>query len=100
LIKEETIWKALQNVLDPEIGLSVVDMGLIYEVKVKDEGKVYVKMTLTAPGCPLHALITQNVKNEVERLDGVKEAEVELAFDPPWTPERMSEALKKRFGYA
>jgi len=100
LIKEETIWKALQNVLDPEIGLSVVDMGLIYEVKVKDEGKVYVKMTLTAPGCPLHALITQNVKNEVERLDGVKEAEVELTFDPPWTPERMSEALKKRFGYA
>lgn len=100
MIKEETIWKALQNVLDPEIGLSVVDMGLIYEVKVKDEGKVYVKMTLTAPGCPLHALITQNVKNEVERLDGVKEAEVELTFDPPWTPERMSEALKKRFGYA
>ena len=100
MIKEETIWKALQNVLDPEIGLSVVDMGLIYEVKVKDEGKVYVKMTLTAPGCPLHALITQNVKNEVERLDGVKEAEVELTFDPPWTPERMSEALKKRSGYA
>lgn len=100
MIKEETIWEALQNVLDPEIRLSVVDMGLIYEVKVKDEGKVYVKMTLTAPGCPLHALITQNVKNEVERLDGVKEAEVELTFDPPWTPERMSEALKKRSGYA
>lgn len=78
----------------------MVDLGLIYEVKVKDEGKVYVKMTLTAPGCPLHAFITQNVKNEVERLDGVKEAEVELIFDPPWTPERMSEALKKRFGYA
>ncbi len=100
MIKEETIWEALQNVLDPEIRLSVVDMGLIYEVKVKDEGKVYVKMTLTAPGCPLHALITQNVKNEVERLDGVKEAEVELTFDPPWTPERMSEPLKKRSGYA
>lgn len=100
MIKEETIWEALQNVLDPEIGLSVVDMGLIYEVKVKDEGKVYVKMTLTAPGCPLYALITQNVKNEVERLDGVKEAEVVLTFDPPWSPERMSEALKKRSGYA
>jgi len=100
LITEESIWQALQNVLDPEIGLSVVDMGLIYEVKVKDEGKVYVKMTLTVPGCPMHALITQNVKNEVERLEGVKEAEVELTFDPPWTPERMSEALRKRFGYA
>jgi len=100
LIKEETIWKALQNVLDPELGLNVVDMGLIYEVRVKNEGKVYVKMTLTAPDCPLHTLITQNVKNEVEKLDGVKEAEVELTFDPPWTPERMSEILKKRFGYA
>ena len=100
MITEESIWQALQNVLDPEIGLSVVDMGLIYEVKVKDEGKVYVKMTLTVPGCPLHALITQNIKNEVERLEGVKEAEVELTFDPPWTPERMSEALRKRFGYA
>ena len=100
MITEESIWQALQNVLDPEIGLSVVDMGLIYEVKVKDEGKVYVKMTLTVPGCPMHALITQNVKNEVERLEGVKEAEVELTFDPPWTPERMSEALRKRFGYA
>jgi len=100
LLKEELIWEALQNVLDPEIGLSVVDMGLIYEVKVKDEGKVNVKMTLTVPGCPMHALIAQNVKNEVERLNEVNEAEVEVTFDPPWTPERMSQALKKRFGYA
>ncbi len=75
-------------------------MGLIYEVKAQAKDNVYIKMTLTAPGCPLHALIVQNVKNEVERLDGVKEVEVELTFDPPWTPDRMSEALKKRFGYA
>ena len=81
-------------------GLTFYDLGLVYNIELKpDEGKVDVKMTLTAPGCPASAYIHQDVKRKIEQLQGVKEATVNIVWDPPWTPEMMSETAKKQFGW-
>jgi metal-sulfur cluster biosynthetic enzyme len=82
------VTEALRGVIDPELGLSVVELGLIYAVAV-DDGRVRVRMTLTAPGCPLHAVMPDWVREAVQGIPGVRDAEVELTFDPPWTPELM-----------
>jgi len=79
-------------------GISLVDMGLIYDVKV-DKDKVHVKMTLTTPGCPMHAFMVQDVREKVKALKGVKDVKVELVWDPPWTPDRMSKEAKKKLGF-
>jgi metal-sulfur cluster biosynthetic enzyme len=79
---------ALRSVIDPELGLSVVELGLIYGVTV-DGDRVTVRMTLTAPGCPLHAVMPDWVREAVSALPGVREVDVELTFDPPWSPERI-----------
>ncbi len=97
MVTKEQVMEALKNVYDPEIGVSVVDLGLIYDVKVEDE-KVYVKMTLTTIGCPLALVIPRQVEDAIRKL-GVKDVEVELTFDPPWNPSMMSEELRKRFGF-
>jgi metal-sulfur cluster biosynthetic enzyme len=83
------ITEALRGVVDPELGLSVVELGLIYGVSV-DGDRVHVRMTLTAPGCPLHAVMPGWVREAVRAIPGVRDAEVELTFDPPWGPERMA----------
>lgn len=93
----EQVMTALKNCYDPEIPINIVDLGLIYDVKVH-EGVVHVKMTLTAQGCPAHSMISENVKQEVLKLGGVKDAEVEVVWDPPWTPERMSDFAKRQLG--
>jgi metal-sulfur cluster biosynthetic enzyme len=82
------VTEALRGVIDPELGLSVVELGLIYAVTV-DDSRVRVRMTLTAPGCPLHAVMPDWVREAVRAIPGVREAAVDLTFDPPWTPERM-----------
>lgn len=89
---------ALSEVMDPELGVSLVDLGLIYDVKVEDN-KVDVKMTLTAPGCPLHSILKQNAQDRVAQIEGVKEASVQVVWDPPWKPEMMSEKAKKQLGF-
>jgi metal-sulfur cluster biosynthetic enzyme len=83
------VTEALRGVIDPELGLSVVELGLIYAVTV-DDGRVRVRMTLTAPGCPLHTVMPDWVREAVRGIPGVQDAEVELTFDPPWTPDRMA----------
>ena len=98
MVTEEEVMKALEECLDPELGISVVDMGLIYDVEV-EEGNVHVKMTLTNPGCPMASMISHDVEETVKKLDGVKSTEVELVWDPPWTPERLSPKAKKMLGY-
>jgi len=95
----DNVLNALKNCYDPEIPVNIVDLGLIYDVKNED-GNVYIKMTLTARGCPAHTMISENVKAEVMKLPGVKAAQVEVVWDPPWTPEKMSEQAKKQLGYA
>jgi FeS assembly SUF system protein len=98
MVSEEDVMKALSKCYDPEIGISIVDLGLVYDVKV-DDGKVHVKMTLTTPGCPMHSFMVQDAKEKVKSLKGVKEVKVDLVWDPPWTPERMSKKAKKKLGF-
>jgi metal-sulfur cluster biosynthetic enzyme len=95
----EEIKKALQPVVDPEIGISVVDLGLIREIQVSPEGVVTVRMTLTAPFCPEGPAIVQEVEQTVRFLPGVKEAAVELVWNPPWDPrQEASEEVKAMLG--
>ncbi len=97
MVSKEEVMKALKSVIDWEIGVDVVSLGLIYDVQIKDDEYVKVVMTLTAPGCPLQASIMEQVRAAVKSL-GVKEVEVELTFDPPWSPERMDPEIRKMFG--
>lgn len=88
-INEDKVFEALSNVIDFEIGIDIVSLGLIYKVDIIEKGKVKVQMTLTVPTCPLAGMITQQAKEEVLKLDGVDDVEIDLVFDPPWTPDRM-----------
>jgi metal-sulfur cluster biosynthetic enzyme len=85
--------------MDPEIPINVVDMGLIYGVNVSDDNKVDVKMTMTTRGCPLHDTLVNDVKRYVNKVSGVSSVNVEIVWDPPWTPEKMSEEGKKLINY-
>jgi len=97
LVTMEEIVKALKECYDPEIPVNVWDLGLIYDVSVDGE-KVHVKMTLTAPGCPMHTFISQEVKEKLRSVSGVKEATVEVVWDPPWSPDKMSPQAKAQLG--
>jgi len=93
----EDIVKALKECYDPEIPVNVWDLGLIYDVNVDGE-KVHVKMTLTAPGCPMHAFISREVKEKLQSISGVKEATVEVVWDPPWSPDKMNPQARAQLG--
>jgi len=97
-ITEEMVLEKLKEVIDPEIGIDVVNLGLIYEVKVRPDNTVYVKMTMTTPGCPLTMWILRAVEDKILEIPGVRDAEIELTFDPPWTPDRISPEYKKKLG--
>lgn len=95
----EFVEEALRDVYDPELGVNVVDLGLVYGVAV-EEGRVLVTMTLTTPGCPLHASIQQAVDAGVRRaFPDVEEVAVELVWEPPWTPHRVREAGRRELGW-
>jgi len=98
VVTKDDVLAALSEVMDPELGVSLVDLGLIYNVDVADN-KVDVKMTLTAPGCPLHSVMRQNAQDRITRMEGVNEANVQVVWDPPWKPEMMSEKAKKQLGF-
>ena len=84
----EQIIEALRDVFDPELGMSVVDLGLIYDVAI-DAGRVQITMTLTTQGCPLHDSMAEWVRQAVGRIPGVEEVVVSIVFDPPWTPDHI-----------
>ena len=91
------IQEALRDVYDPEIPVNVLDLGLIYDIKI-DEGQVYVQMPLTAPGCGMGPYIAQNAEWRIAEIDGVEDGEVDMVFDPPWSPELITEEGKKLLG--
>ena len=96
---EEKVIAAIQTVYDPEIPVNIYDLGLIYDIAVDDEtGKVHVKMTLTAPGCPVAGSLPVEVEQRIENIPEVPSAVVELVWDPPWSRERMSEAAQLELG--
>lgn len=90
--------KSLRAVKDPELGLNVIDIGLIYDVTVSDEGAAKVTMTLTSPGCPAGAEIMEDVRRTVADLEGITAVEVELVWEPYWTPERMDPRVRAFLG--
>jgi FeS assembly SUF system protein len=85
---------AMKTVFDPEIPVDIYELGLIYKVDVADNKDVAVDMTLTAPGCPVAGEMPEMVKSALQTVDGIGEVVVNMVFDPPWTPERMSEEAK------
>ena len=89
---------ALRQVYDPEIPVNVYDLGLIYDVQADADGQVFIKMTLTAPNCPIADDVVAQVREAVADVPGVKDVEVELVFEPEWTTDRMSEEAKLELG--
>ncbi len=97
--RERLITENLKQIYDPEIPMNIVDLGLVYGFEWSGDD-VTLKMTLTAPGCPVAGILAEEVKLAIEKVPEVKSATVEMTWDPPWTPERMSEFAKRQFGYA
>jgi metal-sulfur cluster biosynthetic enzyme len=87
-VTSEQVWCALGEVFDPENGMSIVELGLVYSIDIHDEA-VHVTMTLTTPGCPLHASITDWARQAIKRVPGVETVDIQLTFEPPWSPERI-----------
>ncbi|MDP5172693.1 MAG: SUF system Fe-S cluster assembly protein [Bacteroidia bacterium] len=96
---KESIIEKLKTIFDPEIPVNIYDLGLIYEVTVKENGKAHILMTLTAPACPAAEIIPAEVKEKTEEVEGITEAEVELTFDPAWDKEMMSEEAQLELGF-
>jgi probable FeS assembly SUF system protein SufT len=98
----QAVWDQLRTCYDPEIPINIVDLGLVYECEVKPEGDgtraVEVKMTLTAPGCGMGDILVDDARDKIERIPTIKEARVELVFDPPWNQSMMSEAARLQTG--
>ena len=91
---EEMVVNAMRGVYDPEIPVNIYDLGLIYDIKIADDGNVAITMTLTAPACPVAGSLPREVAEAVARVDGVGEVDVVITWDPPWTPANMSEVAK------
>jgi len=99
MVTEEQIQEKLKTVIDPELQLDIVSMGLVYEVKIRRAGKsVFVLMTLTSPGCPLAGTFEKMVTEVVKQIEGVEEVEIELTWDPPWNVDMMSDEAKAEMG--
>lgn len=97
-LTEDQILNALKTVIDPEIGINIVDLGLIYLLYINDD-KVKIDMTLTTPGCPMHNGMTEWVKESIYRISPGTEVEVNLVWKPKWTPDLMSDDAKSKLGY-
>ncbi len=93
-VSEQKVLSALKQCMDPEIPLSVVDLGLIYGIDIDDNNNVNIRMTMTTPGCPLHNTLVRDVKNALSKVEEIGDINVEIVWDPPWTPERMSAEAK------
>lgn len=100
---EELVWEQLKTIFDPEIPVNIVDLGLVYGCNIgpADQGghKLDIKMSMTAPGCGMGNVLKADVESKLSRLPEVKEVNVEIVFDPPWSPARMSEAAKLQLGF-
>lgn len=96
---EEYIIAGLKEIYDPEIPVDIFELGLIYEVKIKENGLVEIDMTLTSPNCPVAESLPVDVKNKVEGIEGVSEAKVNIVFDPTWNKDMMSEEAQLELGF-
>jgi metal-sulfur cluster biosynthetic enzyme len=94
----DQVTEALTNVIDPELGLDFVELGLVYDIEIED-GAVAITFTLTSPGCPIGPQVSEQMKEFVGELEGVERVEPRMVFTPPWTPDRMSEDAKFMLGF-
>ncbi len=95
---EALVVEVLRTIRDPELPINIYDMGLIYNIDVDDQGMVTIRMTLTTPACPVAESLPPEVQEKVKAIDGVTDARVELVWEPPWTPDRMTEAARLEAG--
>ena len=98
MVTEEEVYEALEEVIDPELGLDFVSLGLVYDVDIENED-VHVKFTLTTPACPIGPQVSEQMIEFVGDLEGVSRVNPEMTFDPPWSPEMMSEDAKFALGF-
>lgn len=96
---EEKIVRMLKTVYDPEIPVNVYDLGLIYRIEVNDDWSVIIDMTMTAPNCPMADFIVEDVRQKVESIEGVKQTDINLVFEPEWSKDMMSEEAKVELGF-
>ena len=99
MVDEEDVLEALSNVIDPELGLDFVELGLIYGIEVTEDADVHVTFTLTSPGCPIGPQVAEQIREYVGELEGIEKVHPKMVFTPPWTPELMSEDAKFALGY-
>jgi len=98
VVNAETVRQALRQVKDPELDLNIIDLGLVYDVAV-DDGEVRIEMTLTSPGCPAGPMITSDAHKAVRVLEGVKDVNIEIVWEPYWTPEKIEPKVRAMMGF-
>ncbi len=96
---EEKIVEIIKTCYDPEIPVDIYELGLIYNISIDENKKAHVKMTLTSPGCPVAGTLPGEVEEKIRSVEGISEAEVEVVWDPPWTPEMMSDEARLELGF-
>ena len=96
-LNEEVVRQALRQVRDPELDLNIIDLGLVYEIEV-DAGEVRIKMTLTSPGCPVGPMIVNDAHRLVKALEGVRDVDIQIVWEPYWTPERVDPKVRAFLG--
>jgi len=99
MVDHDDVLEALSNVIDPELGLDFVELGLIYGVEIQESGRVDVTFTLTTPACPIGPQVSEQMEEFVGEIEGVDEVIPQMVFTPPWTPDKMSEDAKFALGY-
>ncbi len=100
MVTKEEVITVLKDCYDPEIPINIWDLGLVYDIILQQDGNVGIKMTLTAPGCMMGGMIAEEVKAKLKAMSGVKDAKVDLVWEPPWSPDKMSEEAKAQMGIA
>lgn len=96
---DEEIINSLRQVIDPELGINIVDLGLVYRIDIDDDGQTQVFMTLTSPGCPAGPQLKHEVVDSLGSVDGISDVKVQFVFNPPWSPAMMSQEAKDELGY-
>lgn len=96
---DDKLLAALRSIFDPEIPVNIYDLGLIYDCEIDEDNKVFVTMTLTTPHCPVAESMPGDVENRLRAVEGVQDVEVKLVWEPPWTPENMSDEAKLELGF-
>jgi metal-sulfur cluster biosynthetic enzyme len=97
MLDQEVIYEALKQIYDPEVGINIVDMGLIYSLDIED-GKVGITMTLTSPGCPAGPQILGQVDSALKALEGIEDVDIQVVWSPPWSPDMLSDDARDQLG--